>query len=210
MRNIDTIAVKYILPVLLQAWFMNAGFGQIKGKVTDEKGNPIPFSNVLLLNTSDSSLVKGAVADETGSYQIENIGPGTYCIAVSYVGYQTFATELIMIEEEVPVIQKNIALLESVQVLDGLIVTEKKPLYEMKTDRIVINVKSSITSAGNTALEILEKSPGVTVDRQNYSVTLNGRSGVVVMINDKISRMPHDAVVQMLDGMRVQYHILVN
>jgi outer membrane receptor protein involved in Fe transport len=202
MRNIATIAVRYILPVLLQVWFANAGFAQIKGKVTDEKGNPIPFSNVLLLNPSDSSLVKGAVADDTGSYQIEDINPGTYSIAVSFVGYQTFATELIMIEKDVPVIhQKNIALLESVQVLDGLIVTEQKPLYEMQIDRIVVNVQNSITSAGSTALEVLQKSPGVLLNPQNNTLSMNGQSGVVIMINNKISRLPTDAVVQMLDGM---------
>ncbi|MBK5272427.1 MAG: outer membrane beta-barrel protein, partial [Bacteroidia bacterium] len=55
--------------------------------------------------------------------------------------------------------------------------------------------------AGGTALEVLEKSPGVIVNRQSNSIGLNGKNGVVVMINGKISRMSSDAIVQMLGGM---------
>ena len=77
----------------------------------------------------------------------------------------------------------------------------QKPLYEKQVDSTVINVQNSITSTGGTALEVLEKSPGVIVNRQNSSISMSGKSGVLVMINGKINRLPVDAVVQMLDGM---------
>jgi hypothetical protein len=66
---------------------------------------------------------------------------------------------------------------------------------------MIINVSGSIVSAGGTALEILERSPGVSVNRQNNSIALTGKTGVVVMINGKISYMPMNAVIQMLQGM---------
>lgn len=50
-------------------------------------------------------------------------------------------------------------------------------------------------------MKLLEKSPGVQINRQSNSISLNGKTGVRVMINDKIVRLPIDAVVQMLDGM---------
>ena len=74
-------------------------------------------------------------------------------------------------------------------------------MLEQKIDRLIINVASSITSAGNTALEVLERSPGVIVDHQNNIISMNGKNGVVLMINGKISHMPISAVVQMLAGM---------
>ncbi|HEY8690455.1 MAG TPA: hypothetical protein VIM07_14565 [Chitinophagaceae bacterium] len=55
-------------------------------------------------------------------------------------------------------------------------------MFEQKIDRMVINVKNSITDAGGTALDVLEKSPGVTMNRQNNSIAINGKNGVVVMI----------------------------
>src|SRR5205085_3734263 len=74
----------------------------------------------------------------------------------------------------------------------------RKPLLEQKIDRLVINVENSITSAGSTALEVLERSPGVIVDHQNNLISMNGKDGVVLMINGKINRMPLSAVVQLL------------
>jgi len=66
---------------------------------------------------------------------------------------------------------------------------------------MVINVENSIVSAGGTALEVLERSPGVNVNRQSNSIAIAGKEGVVVMVNDKISYMPASALVQMLEGM---------
>ena len=80
-------------------------------------------------------------------------------------------------------------------------VVAKKPVYELKVDRMVVNVENSITSSGNTALEVLEKSPGVVVDRQNNGISLVGKSGVMVIINGKRTPLPVDAAIQMLDGM---------
>jgi hypothetical protein len=66
---------------------------------------------------------------------------------------------------------------------------------------MVVNVQSTITAAGSTALDVLERSPGIIVDRQNNAIIMGGKEGVVIMINGKINRMPADAVVQLLSGM---------
>ncbi|MCA1759681.1 MAG: hypothetical protein LC658_07910, partial [Bacteroidales bacterium] len=85
--------------------------------------------------------------------------------------------------------------------LQDVNVVVKKPIYELKIDRMVVNVENSITSAGNTALEVLEKSPGVIVNRQNNSISISGKGGVMVMIDGKQNRMPLEAAVQMLGSM---------
>jgi outer membrane receptor protein involved in Fe transport len=86
--------------------------------------------------------------------------------------------------------------------LGEVTVATQKPLFEQQLDKLVINVQSTLTAAGSTALDVLERSPGVVVNRQNNALSLSGKSGVVVMINGKISRLPMDAVVQMLGGMQ--------
>ena len=85
--------------------------------------------------------------------------------------------------------------------LQDVNVVAKKPLYEMKIDRMVVNVENSITSSGSTVLEVLEKSPGITVDRQNNAISMNGKGGVMVMINGKQNRMPMEAAVEMMKSM---------
>jgi outer membrane cobalamin receptor len=60
-----------------------------------------------------------------------------------------------------------------------------------------------ITAAGGTVLDVLERSPGVRIDKQNGGISLSGKQGVMVMINGKLSRLPIETLLQMLGGMNV-------
>lgn len=175
---------------------------QISGAIQAENGQPLPFVNVLLLSAADSSLIKGEVSGEDGGYRLKNITPGNYLVMASMVGYLEYYSRPIRIEGEAGQIDLGtITLSEDVKELKAVEVVAKRPLFEQKIDRLVINVENSITSAGSSALEVLERSPGVVVNRQNNSISVAGKDGVVVMINGKINRMPLEAVVQMLEGM---------
>lgn len=170
----------------------------IEGKITGEDGSAIAFANVLLLMPSDSSLVQGTITGEMGNFEIHQINPGKYVLMSSLVGYEsTYSGPIEILDKSVHL---DMVLREGTA-LEEVVVTDKKPLYIQKIDRMVINVAQSVVSAGGTALEILERSPGVTVNRQNSSVSLLGKDGVIMMINGKISYMPMNAVIQLLDGM---------
>ncbi len=173
---------------------------KINGSVTTDTDKPFESSNVLLLNKTDTALVKGTISGDLGNFSFQNIKPGSYIISVSFSGYKTyFSNEITVGKEEINI--GIIKLLKEDKELSAVTVVARKPMFEQKIDRMVINVKNSITSAGGTALEVLEKSPGVVVNRQSNSIAMNGKDGVVVMINGKISRMSSDALVQMLAGM---------
>ena len=64
--------------------------------------------------------------------------------------------------------------------------TGKKPFIQKLTDRIVVNVDNSVVNAGSTALEVLERSPGVTIN-QNDQIALRGKQGVIIMVDGKVS-----------------------
>ena len=172
----------------------------ISGKVLDDTGVPLSFANVLLLKTSDSTLIKGAITEETGLFLLKNIPRGKYTISASMVGFESISTEQFDFDGSSKMTIPTISLSQGVA-LDEVVVTSKKNLFVQKIDRMVINVASSILSAGSSALEILERSPGVLVDRQNSTISLVGKSGVLVMINGKQSYMPASSLVQMLEGM---------
>ncbi|WP_303925560.1 outer membrane beta-barrel family protein [Draconibacterium sediminis] len=177
-------------------------FAQIQGAVKDPLNRPVPFANVLLLNEADSLVVSGVMANEEGTYIFTEFKPGKYILGVSLIGYKPAWSAPFEIKtsndhlHEEPIIVENEA--QQIQDVD---VVAKKPIYELKMDRMVVNVENSITSSGNTALEILEKSPGIIVDRQNSNISMAGKGGVQVIINGKQNRMPLEAVMQMLDGM---------
>lgn len=175
---------------------------QISGTVIDPQDSPLSYANVLLLNASDSTLVMGGISDETGNYLLDRLKPGDYVVSIRMIGYREEYSPIIHLSNETNIhklavvkLQEDVALLNEVEVV------EKRALFEQKIDRLVVNVDNSIALTGTTALEVLSRSPGVAVNPQNNSISMSGKEGVIVMINGKISRMPQDAVVQMLSGM---------
>lgn len=201
MKTMFKISVGIIALLFFHLQALHAQ-SQISGKVTTESGQPLPFVNVLLLSAADSSLIKGEVSGENGEYRLKGITSGKYLVMASMVGYLEYYSSPFQVKSDAgPVKLDAIALQEDVKELQAVEVVAKRPLFEQKIDRLVINVENSITSAGSTALEVLERSPGVVVNRQNNSISVAGKDGVVVMINGKINRMPLEAVVQMLEGM---------
>ena len=159
----------------------------INGQVKTTAGLPLEFATVLLVKAADSSaLVKGAVSNAAGVYTFENITPGQYRVGAQQVGYAKtyslpFAVEVGQTGVTVPVL----TIAEETKNLNEVKVVAKKPFIEQQVDRTVINVENSIVASGNTALEVLEKAPGITIDRQNDQIQLKGKSGVIVMIDGK-------------------------
>lgn len=190
--------------VLFALALIHQAHGQCKisGKVMKGGGEPVPFANALLLNAADSALAKGTLTTETGAFVLEAIKPGTYFISVSSVGYKSKNTPVFSISPTDRTIEPGVIQLEEdVNELSEVRVEAAKPLFEQKIDRTVVNVASSITLSGGTALDVLERSPGVNVNRQTNTLSLSGKDGITVMINGKITRLPTAEVVQMLNGM---------
>jgi len=86
------------------------------------------------------------------------------------------------------------------KVLQEATVTGRTPLVERKRDRTIINVDASPANTGSTILEVLERSPGVTVDRSG-GISLNGKPGVLVMIDDKPTYLTGDDLNNLLSSM---------
>ncbi len=194
--------MKNLLPLLvlgiLCIYSVSAQTHTVSGRILDANGEGIPFANVLLLRAADSTLVKGTLASEEGAFSLTEIPRGEYVVQASVIGYQEARSNRFSLTANYTV--DNLILTEG-EALGEVVVTAAKPLFTQKVDRLVINVESSIVSSGGSALEILERSPGVVVNRQNSSISVVGKDGVVVMINGKTSYVPTSSIVQLLEGM---------
>jgi outer membrane receptor protein involved in Fe transport len=174
----------------------------ISGRIADETHQPVSYANVLLLSATDSSLVKGAFSEDDGSFSINAIGSGNYRIKVMMVGYADHDSDIFTVQSGGGVRDfGEIVLHEDAVLMDEVQVVAKKALFEQKIDRMVVNVASSITLSGTNVLDVLERSPGVLVNRQSKTISVSGKRGVVVMINGRINYMPAEAVTQLLEGM---------
>jgi len=175
----------FLLQILVSFSFGQGGIGKIKGTVKDGNGKSLDAVTVSLLKNADSSNVSATITDRTGAFKFENIAVGKYLLSVTHVGYANWYSKTFEINASHASISLNdISLVSSGAALDQVTVVGKRPLIENKIDKTVVNVDASPTNGGLTALEVLEKSPGVTVDNDG-NVSLKGKQGVIIMIDGK-------------------------
>jgi iron complex outermembrane recepter protein len=93
-----------------------------------------------------------------------------------------------------------ISLVPASKDLAAVTVASKRPLIEQKIDRTIVNVEASITNIGTSALEVLEKAPGVTVDRDG-NISLKGKEGVLVMVDGRPTQLSGADLANLLRNM---------
>jgi hypothetical protein len=191
---------------LLIGSFATAGFGQLKngkvsGTVIDGNTKTIESATITLLRAKDSSVAKMSVADKTGKYQFEGIAEGKYLVSISAVGHTKGYSEPFEISAaNNNQVVKTIELIPQAKSIGEVTVTAKKPLIEQKIDRMVVNVDASVNNVGTTALEVLEKSPGVSVDKDG-NISLKGKQGVQIFIDGRPSYLSGQDLAAMLGSM---------
>lgn len=159
----------------------------INGKITDSNLKPLDVVTVALFKTKDSILVKTVFTEADGKFSFDKVPSGSYQLRAISVGYENYRSEPIIISENNASIDLGeLKLNSTTKTLNEVSVVAKKPFVERKIDRTVVNVDALISNAGTSALDVLEKSPGVSVD-QNGSISLKGKQGVMIFIDDKPS-----------------------
>jgi len=164
--------------------------GKINGFVKDAQNSPLAGATISLLNSKDSAIVKTVLAGDDGKFIFKNIRGGVYLVTAGSIGYNKYTSSLLAIDNDHMTVQLPVIVLQLTgrHNLQEVVVTAKKPLIERKIDRTIINVDAMITAAGSNTLEVLAKSPGVTVDI-NGDISLYGKGGVLVLIDDKPTYM---------------------
>lgn len=166
----------FVLPLGVQA-------GNISGKIISSTSEPIITASVVLLKANDNSLVKSDLSDDNGAFVFPEIQDGVYVLKVTALGYSGYSSDAITFAGR-DVSMGAIQLLRAANQLKEVNVTAQRSLIEVHADKLVVNVENSVINTGSSAMEILGRSPGVTVD-QNDNIVIKGKQGVNVMIDGK-------------------------
>jgi hypothetical protein len=176
--------------------------GKILGAIKDG-GNQkiIDAATISLLKAKDSSIAKVAVTDKDGNFTFENVKAGSYLVLATSLGHSKVYSNSVQISSDQDLV--NVGVLQLVPIdknLKEVVVSSKRQLIERKIDKTVINVDAAISNEGTTALEVLEKSPGVTVDKDG-NISLKGKQGVMVMLDGKPSYLSGQELANLLKSM---------
>lgn len=179
---------------------LNLSAQSISGIVKDKTGEKMEFITVLLLNVKDSSLVKGAITDVEGKFDIKNMPSGRYFLSASGTGFSKTNTQTFDYKGDNYTVE-SIVLKQSDTELAAVTVTSSKPLIEIQADKLVVNVEGSINATGSNALELLQKTPSVQVD-QDDNIAVEGKQGVRIYIDGKPSPLSGRDLAAVLKSMQ--------
>jgi hypothetical protein len=178
-----------ILLFLTFSGYLNAQTNMIRGAVQEENKSPLEAASISLVRGNDSAAFKNEASDKGGNFIFSDIPAGTYYIRVSVVGYGVIkgagfqvTTATKTLDLPVFILKKQASELQSVAVV------VKKPFIEQKSDRILVNVDASPANSGTSVMDVLEKSPGVSVDKDG-NISLKGKQGVTIMIDNRPTYM---------------------
>lgn len=173
---------------------------RITGRLVDIQNQPVSYAAVYLFFETDAVHKKAVQSDSLGYFHLAVPQKGKYHIQVRYIGYQHYSSSFFELNDAGSIFSiGNIQLKEDSRALNTVEISGSKPLIVQGLDKMVINVENSVLSQGSTALELLSKAPGVSVD-ESGAISLKGRPGTTVMINGKLTYLSENQLANLLKG----------
>jgi hypothetical protein len=153
----------------------------INGVVSDSINNPLESANILALPKSDNAQLKFAIADNKGRYRLELENNVKYEVTASYIG---FDEQLLVVEPNSTITTHNFKLKSTGQNLKEIVIKhEYKPII-IKKDTLTYDVKAFANGNERKMKEVLEKLPGVEVDKKG-NVTVQGKKVTKMLVEGK-------------------------
>lgn len=173
------------VPFVLLISIISTYAQSIKAKITDDAGKGLEKASYTILRAKDSSVVKLGVAGDGGAFTVP-VANGSYIIQASYVSFLSKYSAVVNVSEAKTYDAGTIVLQKEATAMTDVVVTVRKPLVEVKADKMIVNVEGTINAVGNDGLELLRRSPGVMVDKDD-NLSLAGKNGVRVYIDGRPS-----------------------
>jgi iron complex outermembrane recepter protein len=181
-------------------FFTLQSFSQIVTfKVLDQSSKPLEFAAATMYDAKDSSFIKGEISDIDGRVNFSDLKSGQYFISISFIGFENGNIAPFTYEGKT-IDLGPMTLAAATQVIKEVTVSAKKPVLEIRADKMVLNPEASISMAGLNGLELLRKAPGVVIDN-NENIQLKGKNGVLIYLDGKPTNLTAADLANVLKGL---------
>lgn len=200
IKNFKQMSLSKILLLILclaNNFATNAQSIITTGKIVSEK-KPLELATISVLDSTKKQLLKSAISDSFGNWQLELKAAGNYVYEISRVGFVTQIITATITNEGKKF--ETVELMPNLNTNKEVVVTSKKQLIEVKAGKMIVNVDASPSNSNATVLDVLEKSPGISIDKDG-NISLKGKQGVVVMIDKRPTYLSAQDLTNMLKSM---------
>ena len=148
----------------------------LTGTIIDEQGQPVPYANVYLLQTSDSTLIGGGVSNEAGLFVIP-CETSPVLARISFVGYKTVyrhckGTKL-----------GTIRMQPDSYTLNGVVVQGERPKIQLQGNSLVMNVEGTVMERMGTAEDVLSRVP--MISKKGDAFEILGKGVPLIYLNNR-------------------------
>lgn len=200
MGKIKTLLVLLGIALAFQGFTQSEGL-ILRGRVSNASKQSVEAATITLLKAKDSSILKTVISDPGGKFEFSNLKAGKYLLQVTASGFSPFLSQAVELQSGQPALElQPFELAVESKELKGVVVTGRKPFIEQRIDKMIVNVDAAVTNAGSNALEVLEKSPGVTIDRDG-AIALKGKQQVMVMLDGRPTLLSPQDLTNLLRNM---------
>lgn len=173
----------------------------LTGNVAPLKSSHVTF-NVSLKDLGDSSKVRKIQTDSTRVFKFENLPNGYYQLQVTHIGYRDFTQIIRLFNSQIKI--DKIKLEPKDQSLEEVEVIRFRPQFVREIDHIKYNIQGTPIGISGSALEVLQRLPGVEVSPDATSLAINGKNEVGIMMDNKLVRIPLSSLLQILSSTNAQ------
>lgn len=194
LMHINKLKCLYLLLLIIACANTSLVFAQntkttLSGIVKDSLQNKVlTYATVSVFKSGDlNQPLRSTYTGDNGKYQVADIDTGSYVVVVSYTGFSE-SQALVHVDSTSKVKELHFNLSPANGTLAGVVVKARKPLIEQADDKITFNVESDPSSRTQTAIDILRRTPFVSVDGEG-NVQVNGQSNFRVLLNGRETAM---------------------
>lgn len=163
----------------------------LSGSIKSDKAEQMEIN----LLDADNKLIKTEIADSNGKFGFNDLKSGTYHLKISKNGSEVYHSDHILLTDNATLPSIDLA----IKSIEGVTITKAKPMIERQDGKMIMNVENSIASTGNSAFEVLEKAPGISIDN-NDNISLRGKGNLLIQIDGKNTPMTGSDLANYLKG----------
>ncbi|NUQ80007.1 MAG: TonB-dependent receptor [Bacteroidetes bacterium] len=181
-----------------------SGTGSVSGRILDsESGDPLEYSNIVLIRVRDSVMQSGTISDKTGEFILSEVPYGRYQLKVSFIGYDPATINEIRVNPKEPQVRlEDIRLGPTGINLQEVVVSGQRPPIVNKLDKKVVDVAALIPGGNGTAVDVMQQVPSVSVDNEG-NISLRGNPNVTILIDGRPSQVEGMSTGDILNSIQV-------
>ncbi|MEP7375157.1 MAG: outer membrane beta-barrel protein [Chitinophagaceae bacterium] len=185
---------KFLLSSILAALlFFLPGyvFAQTKMKLSgtiSDSTKPLSLVTIRIFKKINQPPLQTTLSKENGSFQFNKPDTGNYTLSFTHTGFAEKQISVTVSSAAGDITIDPVRLSKAAGLLKEVTVTAQRPMVEQSDDKIVFNVEDDPTNKTETAIDILRKTPFVSVDGED-NIKVNGKSNFKVLLNGRETSM---------------------